>query len=213
MAALWEVKQHSVVHLAVHINDSSELCVCESACVCAMRSDCVAYHWAFLCVKCFSHSHAQRRQQSVCSRKCASENCTLRGHTSVCSARERSRRSELRVCLCTIWGVRYQVGVRGTESCTEQRVCLICPLSWWGLSIARDSDTTTNNSTESESCNKYRLFNLTTETKINSFWKVKGKNCGETRQQAMCCVKINNKYNKTRLNCWLTNNRSQNHFK
>lgn len=27
MAALWEVKQHSVVHLAAHINDSSE-CVC-----------------------------------------------------------------------------------------------------------------------------------------------------------------------------------------
>lgn len=41
MAALWEVKQHSVVHLAAHINDST-------VCVCDTLSDYVAYHWAFL---------------------------------------------------------------------------------------------------------------------------------------------------------------------
>ncbi len=46
MAALWEVKQHSVVHSTAHINDSS-LCVCvcgECMHGCDMLSDYVAYH-------------------------------------------------------------------------------------------------------------------------------------------------------------------------
>lgn len=43
----------------------------------------------------------------------------LWGHVTVCSVGKQSRWSELWVCLCTIWGVRYQERVRGTESFAE----------------------------------------------------------------------------------------------
>lgn len=77
MAALWEVKQHLVVHLAAHINDS---CMCVLVYVSVMPSDYVAYHLAVVCVNHFSHSHAQlcacqRVYSCVCvevTRKCAS---------------------------------------------------------------------------------------------------------------------------------------------
>lgn len=85
MAALWEVKQHSVVHLAARKNDSS---VCECVCgecmhACDTLSDHAVHNWVFVNAQGFSQRHARLRVcRSVCSCLCVAvaRKCVVRAH-------------------------------------------------------------------------------------------------------------------------------------